>query len=331
LTIRNLVLPAVTLFAVGVFAPANRAQTNPAPAATQEKLPLWAYPDHFSGGGTASPSEIGHLAGSKVSYPKSEISSLFVVPDWYPDLHPPMPDVVAHGRKPDVGACGHCHLPNGQGRPENSSVAGLPEAYIVQQMADFKNGLRTGSDPNMLSVTNMVKLSKSISDEDVKAAAAYFSSLKLKPWIRVIEVDEVPKTRPQGGMMVVMEGAGKEPIGNRIIEVSEDLEKTELRDPTSGFIAYVPKGSLSKGKELVTTGGTGTTMACSMCHGADLKGTGNIPSIAGRSPSQMARQLIDFQDGTRNGPMAPMMKGVVSKLSPEDIVNITAYLSSQTP
>jgi cytochrome c553 len=253
------------------------------------------------------------------------------VPDWYPDIHPPMPDIVAHGRKPDVYACGHCHLPNGQGRPENASVTGLSAEYIVQQMADFKSGLRKGSDLDMLSVTNMVKLSKSISDEDVKAAAAYFSSFKLKPWIRVVEVEQVPKTRPAGGMMVVEDGGGKEPIGDRVIEVSENLEHTELRDPTSGFIAYVPMGSLAKGKDLVTTGSNGKTMACTMCHGPNLKGTGSIPSIAGRSPSQMARQIIDFQNGARNGSMAPMMKGVVSKLTPEDIVAITGYLASQEP
>ncbi|HTZ57643.1 MAG TPA: c-type cytochrome [Acidobacteriaceae bacterium] len=321
MNIRNFVLPATLLFATTVL-----AQT------TQGKLPLWAFPDHFSqGSSAANRSQVEHLPGSKASYTRAQIGDLFVVPDWYPDIHPPMPDVVAHGRKPDVYACGHCHLPNGQGRPENASVAGLPEAYIVQQMADFKSGLRKGSDPDMLSVTNMVKLAKSVSDEDVKAAAAYFSSFKLKPWIRVVEVEEVPKTKPEGGMMVVIKDGGTEPIGNRVIEVSENLERTELRDPTSGFIAYVPKGSVAKGKDLVTTGGSGKTMSCTMCHGADLKGTGNIPSIAGRSPSQMTRQIIDFQDGARNGSMAPMMKGVVSKLTLEDIVNITAYLASQTP
>jgi cytochrome c553 len=297
--------------------------------APQDKLPIWAYPSHFSANATGA--EPQHLSGSKASYTTSEINDLFVVPDWYPDAHPPMPEVVAHGRKPDVPACGHCHLPNGQGRPENASVAGLPAAYIIAQMADFKNGSRQGSDPEMKSVTGMVKLSKSTSDEDVKAAAAYFSSIKPKPWIRVVEVDQVPKTKPAGGMMVVIDGGATEPIGNRIIEVSENLEKTELRDPTSGFIAYVPKGSLEKGKDLVTSGGSGKTMACTMCHGPDLKGMGNIPSIAGRSPSQMTRQIIDFQTGARNGPMAPMMKGVVSKLSLEETVAIAAYLASQAP
>ena len=297
--------------------------------APEDKLPIWAYPGHFSANATGA--EQQHLSGSKASYTTSEINDLFVVPDWYPDAHPPMPEVVAHGRKPDVYACGHCHLPNGQGRPENASVAGLPAAYIIAQMADFKNGLRNGSDPEMRSVTAMVKLSKSTSDEDVKSAAAYFSSIKLKPWIRVVEVDQVPRTKPAGGMMVVIDAGATEPIGDRIIEVSEDLEKTELRDPTSGFIAYVPKGTLEKGKELVTSGGNGKTMACTMCHGQDLKGMGNIPSIAGRSPSQMTRQIIDFQNGARNGSMAPMMKGVVSKLTLEDTVAITGYLASQAP
>jgi cytochrome c553 len=321
-----------TLLALSFLLTAALAQ---GPATPEGKLPSWAYPDHFAQGpGTASAvsrTVPQHLPGSTATYTKAEINNIFVVPDWYPEAHPPMPDVVIHGRKPDVYSCGHCHLPNGQGRPENSSVAGLPAAYIVQQMADFKSGLRKGSDPEMLSVTNMVKLAKSTSDEDVKAAAAYFSSIKYKPWIRVIEADEVPRTEPAGGMMVVIEGGGNEPIGDRVIEVSENLERTELRDPNSGFIAYVPKGSLEKGKALVTAGGNGQTMQCTMCHGADLRGVGNTPSIAGRSPSQMARQLIDFQNGNRNGTNAAMMKGVVAKLTMQDIVAITGYLAAQAP
>ncbi len=308
--------------------------TTAALAQAPAQLPLWAYPDHFSQGSAASPAagaKLQHLPGSKASYTKAEINDIFVVPDWYPDAHPAMPDVVIHGRKPDVYSCGHCHLPNGQGRPENASLAGLPAAYIVQQMADFKSGARKGSDPEMLSVTNMEKLAKSTSDEDVKQAAAYFSSIPAKPWIHVVEVEQTPRTDPSGGMMVVIDGGGSEPIGNRVIEVSANLERTELRDPTSGFIAYVPKGSLEKGKALVTTGGDGTTTKCTLCHGPDLRGSGTIPSIAGRSPSQMTRQLIDFQNGNRNGALAPLMKGVVAKLTIEDIVAITGYLASQAP
>ena len=142
---RHTALLALTLIAAASFAQAPVTS----PETSQEKLPLWAYPGHFSpapsSAGTRA--EVEHLPGSKATYTKGEIGDLFVVPDWYPDIHPPMPDIVAHGRKPDVYACGHCHLPNGQGRPENASVTGLSAEYIVQQMADFKSGLRKGSDP----------------------------------------------------------------------------------------------------------------------------------------------------------------------------------------
>ncbi len=319
-------LAAVLLIAIAT--PAQQPDTT-APAG---KLPIWAYPVPFPAGRPAKgDNRVEHVPGSTATYTKSQIGDLFAVPDWFPNAHPPMPEVVSHGHKPAVYACGYCHLPNGQGRPENASVAGLPTAYIVQQVADFKNGLRKSSEPGMLSVTNMARLSKSVTDEEVKAAADYFSSIKPKPWIRVIEVENVPRTRIAGGMLVLADGGGNEPIGERVIEVPENLERTELRDPTSGFIAYVPKGSLEKGKLLVTTGGNGTTIQCTMCHGENLRGMGSVPSIAGRSPSQMTRQIIDFQRGARNGSLAPLMKGVVAKLTIEDIVAITGYLASQAP
>ena len=103
----------------------------------------------------------------------------------------------------------------------------------------------------------MIRIGTNISDDDAKTAANYFASLKPKPWIRGVETDTVPVTHAAGGMLATTDGAGNEPIGQRIIVVSEDYERTELRDPTSGFIAYAPKGSIAKGKALVTTGGNG--------------------------------------------------------------------------
>jgi cytochrome c553 len=296
-----------------------------------KKIPLWAYP--VSPTSTASQpdnTKLKHVPGSTVGYTAAHIADRFSVPDWFPDSHPPMPDVVSHGRKPDAFACGYCHLPNGQGRPENASIAGLPPAYIMEQVADFKNGARKSSEPRMASVTHMEQVSMAASEEEVKTAAQYFSSMKLKPWIRVVETNTVPRTRIDGSMLVPTP-KGMEPIGERIIEVPEDLERTELRDATSGFVAYVPVGSIKRGEALVTTGGGGKTMQCSACHGADLHGTGNVPSIAGRSPSQMVRQIIDIQTGARNGPGAQLMKPVVNNLGNDDIVNIVAYLTSLKP
>jgi cytochrome c553 len=103
-----------------------------------------------------------------------------------------------------------------------------------------------------------------------------------------------------------------------------------LNDPYSGFIAYVPVGSIEKGRELVTTGG-GKTLPCGACHGPGLKGLGNVPGLAGRLPTYNTRQMLDIKQGTRNGAGAALMKPVVENLSLDDIINITAYTASLTP
>jgi cytochrome c553 len=75
----------------------------------------------------------------------------------------------------------------------------------------------------------------------------------------------------------------------------------------------------------------GKTTACGTCHGIDLMGVPpDVPPLVGRSPSYMAREIFDIQQGARNGSNSnvPLMRMVVGKLEPEDIINITAYLAS---
>jgi len=177
----------------------------------------------------------------------------------------------------------------------------------------------------------MTSLSKAATEADVLSAAAYFSGLKPKKVITVIETDMVPKTYVAGWFLAVVNDRDREPLGQRIIEVPKDLERFESRDARSEFIAYVPIGSVAKGEWLVTTGGDGKTIQCGICHGPDLKGLGPIPSIAGRSPSNIVRQLYDLQHGERTGPWSPLMVGVVTKFSEEDLVSLAAYLASREP
>lgn len=177
---------------------------------------------------------------------------------------------------------------------------------------------------------NMIMVAEEASDDEVKSAAAYFSSLNLKPWIKVVETDTVPKTKVSGSMLVLADGGGTEPIGNRIIETPVNREQTELRDDASGFIAYVPPGSIKKGEALVTTGG-GKTTQCAICHGPELRGLGPVPRLAGRSPSYLFRQLYDLQHGTRKGPWSDLMKAPVAHFSEDDLVSIAAYLASREP
>lgn len=301
------------------------------PADAADSLPVWAYPVNPPGIKPApDDGALKHVPNSAGAYTLTQIRDLFSPPDWHPANHPSMPDVVGRGNKPGQFACGYCHLPNGLGRPENSSLAGLPAAYIAQQVADFKSGVRKSSEPASLPINLMVAVAKLVSEEDTKIAAEYFASLKPAPWIRVVETEIVPKTKVGGWMLIADESSGTEPIGQRIIEMPENLERTELRDSASGFIAYVPVGSLRKGEALITNG-AGKTTPCAVCHGAELKGLGPVPALAGRSPSYIVRQLYDMQHGVRNGQWAELMKSVVAGLSEEDMVAIAAYTASLAP
>jgi cytochrome c553 len=230
-----------------------------------------------------------------------------------------------------VFACGFCHRADGPGGPENASLAGLPAAYIVQQMADFKSGARTSSVQQRNPPKLMISLAKAATDAEVEAAAAYFSALQPKAILQVVETDMVPKTYVTGGHLAAMNTGEKEPIGQRIIEVPEDLDQFVSRDTRARFIAYVPIGSIQKGQALIASGGGGKTVPCGVCHGPDLKGLGPIPGIAGRSPSYIVRQLYDFKHGARAGMGSALMQATVEKLTVEDMVALAAYAASLTP
>jgi cytochrome c553 len=330
------VVALVTLFAFAFVATAqNQSGSGTAPR-THEVPPYWAYAvDPPAAAPNAAAKRIDnvprHVPGSTEAFTLSEVGDLFAPPDWHPGGHPAMPDIVAQGRKPDVFGCGYCHLPNGQGRPENASLAGLPAGYIAEQMADFKSGARKSSEPKQRPIAMMIAVATKANEQEIRAAAEYFSGLKPIPWIRVVETKTVPRTHVAGWMLVPAATGGREPIGHRIIETAENLQQVELRNDASGFVAYVPVGSVAKGKALVTAGGAGKTIPCAICHGPDLKGKGDVPSIAGRSPSYIVRQLFDIQNGTRGGADTLLMKPTVAKLTLDDMISIAAYAASLHP
>ncbi len=264
--------------------------------------------------------------GSTRTYTRAQIDSQMDSPDWFPDEHPPMPAIVAHGNGTTVRACIGCHLPHGHGHPENSRLAGTTASYLARQLADFKSGVRGGAGAGA-----MTRFSKEMTPEEIKAATEYFAGLELMRWTRVVEADTVPKTFFKGTRRLQHPAGGTEPIGNRIIEVPENPEQVELRDPHASFVSYVPPGSVKKGEALVATGGGGKTIPCAICHGPGLKGLGDVPSLAGRSPGNIARQIYYFQTGDRGGPSAALMKAVVDKLTGDDVIAISAYVASLDP
>jgi len=316
-----------------LFAPASRLTAQSSPAA--QDRPEWAYavtPPPPSPQAAPDNERVWTLPGTDRTFTRPQIRDLFGPADWYPDDHPLMPPVVATGRRPEVRACAMCHYPNGKGRPENAGVAGLPITYFVQQMIDFRNGVRKSAHPGKTNTTLMADIAKGMTDEEISAAAEYFGSMRWTPWIRVVETATVPKMRLVGGVSLPLEGAeaGTEPLGARIVETPENVERSEnQRDPRSGWVAYVPVGSIQRGEALVTTGNNGRTVACAVCHGTNLQGLGPVPGIAGRSPSYLVRQMYDMKVRTRRGPWAELMDAVVDKLANDDLLNIAAYVSSR--
>jgi cytochrome c553 len=280
---------------------------------------------------SAPPPVLLQAAGSTRQFTQQQVSNSYGPADWFPEDHPPMPDVVAKG-KPDVArACGLCHLPDGRGRPENAPVQGLPHDYIVQQLRDFQQGLRHSADPRKANTGEMENIAKSLSDEEIQEVARYYSSIKVPKYVRVVETETIPTYRIQGEIYFPLGDGQTEPIGVRVMEMPEDVDQTRLRNPRSGFVAYVPVGSVARGEVLATTGGAGRTVACAACHGAGLKGLGPVPNLAGRSPSYLARQMYDMKLGTRKGAMAALMGPVLTNLTDSDIVDLIAYVASLEP
>lgn len=326
---------ALALGALPMHTPAHAADDGP---------PLWAWAfvsrdqavvpvNPFAG---ADPMARHTLPGSKFSFTRAEVWSAYGPADWFPDEHPPMPAIVAHGRRsatPPMSACALCHLPDGRGRPENANLTGLSYEYIMQQLVDFRNGLRKTSDPRKTNTATMTKVAEVMTDEEMRAAAKYYSEIPAKPTIKVVEGATVPKTRNGGGTFHVLTGkeAGVEALGNRIIETPVNEAESEIwRSPRSGFIAYVPPGSIKKGEDLVMTG-AGTTAKCTLCHGVDLRGLGPVPRLAGLAPSYTVRQLYDMQHGNRTGAWSPLMASALADLNADDLLNAAAYLASLDP
>src|SRR6202140_290860 len=237
-------------------APAAGSSPPPSPAS----FPAWAYPwapDFKAPPDDGAPT---HVPDSAAAFTIAQERNLFFAPDWHPADHPPMPGVVAGGGQPDFRACGSCHRVEGTGGPENASLAGLPAAYIAAQMADYKSGARKFAGPQRSPVLLMTAIAKAATEAKAQAAAAYFSSLKPKANIKVVETDTVPATQIARVFYMLVKDGGTEPIGERIVEVPVNVEQFEHRDPRSQFVAYVPQGSIAKGEALAKTGGSATTM-----------------------------------------------------------------------
>jgi cytochrome c553 len=297
-----------------------------------EQRPEWAF---------FVPAELPAPAATAPAPPVARAATALDVlnpPDWYPAEHPPMPAVVAHGSPPRAETsapllpCALCHLPNGLGHVESASLAGLPADYIIRQFAEFRSGERRITVGDGRAQRLLVTLKSSYTDEQVRAAAMYFSALAPRAWIQVRETKRVAVSivDPNSLMRTALADQGTELLGSRIVELPENESGLRNRDSHSGFIAFVPEGSVANGKILVTRPNE-WGVACTACHGTTLSGLGGVPPLAGRPPTYLVRQLWNYQSGERRGSMAAPMQAIAARLRVDEMLAMAAYLASLPP
>lgn len=311
----------------------GRSYEEAAPPA-EDAPPTFAYAMNNAPPPPATPPDPDGLVtipGSTLTFTNARIRDFFGPPDWYPQEHPRMPPIVSNGRKPDVQACAFCHLPTGNGKPENARLAGLPAAYIIAQMDAYRDGLRVSPVPGRSPTMLMEALGKKTTKEEAAAAAAYFSSLKPRSYLRVVETDMAPAVEEVGWIFKTKEGGAPVALGQRIVETPEDFELFEKRDANTKWVAYVPKGSVAKGKQLAENWGEEKVFACAVCHGEDLHGKDDVPGLAGKSPTYVVRQLNNFKVGARKGAQSAVMDPIVATMRTDDMIALGAYLGTLAP
>lgn len=222
--------------------------------------------------------------------------------------------------------CTRCHLSNGGGRPENAALDGLSRDYMIEQVADIASGKRVFPDGPLRT---MLRAALAATPAEIEAAADTFSKTPYVSHVRVVETAEIPKATPHDAIWRFTTDGAREPLGQRIVEGPEDFAQFERRDPQTSIVAYVPKGSIMRGKALAA-GGRGRA-SCASCHGEGLRGGPIAPPLAGRFPTGAFRQMWSFKVGLRDGAGAGLMKPVVAPLSEQDMIALAAYAATLKP
>ena len=242
---------------------------------------------------------------------------------------PPAPDIIGIG-KPQP--CVTCHLTNGNGHPQTADISGLPVNYFVEQVHAFASGQRVDKRTG-----RMAAVAKAISEQDLKAAAEYYAAVSpaRQQWIKTVVATEAPKHEflmGPGGIGFSMPG-GTEPIPpGQMVMMPQDEDMVRAEDQLrGGFIQYVRPEEMAQGARVVETGDGGRLLKCATCHGADLKGKGDVPRLLGRQTQYMIRAINDMRDGANKNPQAAVMAAVAAKMTDEDIVGAAVYLASKAP
>jgi cytochrome c553 len=295
-------------------------------------FPDWAYPPCVRPATAPDNGRALSVAGSTVHFTAAELARASITSDWFPLEHAKLPPIVAASHSEKKIACGYCHLPDGSGRPENAKIAGLPAGYIMAQVRSIHTQARQPAKPGWVPSALMKDAIADLTDREIAEAADYFSRQPAKSHERVLERDSVPPHGFSCGIFIPAEGRLTR-LRQAILEMPLDVERFERRDPHTPYIAYVPKGSIERGRTLASAGDNGRTQPCAGCHGADLRSGPELegPPFAGRFASYLFRQLYGFKSGARAGDSAQPMYSVVANLTQADMIDLAAYAASLNP
>jgi cytochrome c553 len=309
------------------------AQSSP-PTNTFD-VPRWAFPGISPDAVAPKPPydtvEKLHIPRSTRSFTLAQTKDQLVPPDWFPASHPPAPQTVVHARPAMKFACGYCHLPDGHGRSENATIVGLPPAYFIEQVVDFRSGARRAAVDGWGPSQRMHEVVQEFSDAEAAEVARYFAGLHLRRRYKVVERTMIPRVYEANGLYAARSRVPTDSLGRRMIEITNDIERHELRDPNETFTTFVPPGSVARGRRIAASAPTGSATRCATCHGATLRGLTTAPPLAGRSPAYMLRQLIGFRTGARAGTGSTAMRQIASQLGLDDMIAVAAYAGSLRP
>ena len=245
------------------------------------------------------------------------------------------PRVVAHGQAVGPNPCATCHLFNGAGSLGVPDLAGLPAAYMIEQIGQFRSGRRHSSE-------EMMAVAKGLGDAEFARACAYYAKPP-RAWRRcnVVETARVPLTQPDRyGMLTVLSGGRTEPhrrpdhrgcrrLGHAVFPGGSGCGDDAGR-------AFRRRRVRAEGRRCTRHGsgaqrGRGRPILRALPRDAFAWRRPCAGPLAGRSAACLARAMEDIRTGARGGRTVAPMRPIARGLSATDVRNVAAYLASLKP
>jgi cytochrome c553 len=215
--------------------------------------------------------------------------------------------------------CSACHGPGGKGghglNPLFPILAGQSAEYLETQLKSFR----------------------ALSQDDVAVSRESY----VQRWLKNITGIRKGEPSIDGYVLWLFDTKGERyDDAPRNEERAWDFMKgvaRDLDDPTikalAEYFAKVPgvpgraaEGDVARGKALFEQGDAAKgLLPCASCHGADARGNGPIPRLAGQYADYVFDQVKFIKSGTRSvEQMAPLVQG----LTDDDIKAVSAYVQT---